>query len=59
MTPLIMKKNSLVKNVSVQQSFMDDQFKKQSELMEKNFELEERIMEIEKILQAREEIKEE
>ena len=38
---------------------MDDQFKKNSELMEKNFELEDRIMEIEKLLQAREETKEE
>ena len=59
MTPLIMKKDSLVKNISVQQNFMDDQFKKHSELMEKNIELEERIAEIEKLLQAREEIKEE
>ena len=59
MTPLIMKKDSLVKNISHQQNFMDDQFKKNSELMQKNFELEERIMEIEKILQAREETKEE
>ena len=59
MTPLIMKKDSLVKNISVQQNFIDDQFKKNSELMEKNIELEERIAEIEKLLQAREEIKEE
>ena len=50
MTPLIMKKDSLVKNISVQQNFMDDQFKKNSELMEKNIELEERIAEIEKLL---------
>ena len=50
MTPLIMKKDSLVKNISHQQNFMDDQFKKNSELMEKNIELEERVAEIEKIL---------
>ena len=36
--------------MSEQQKFMDEQFSKNAELMEKNFDLELRIAEIEKLL---------
>ena len=45
--------------MSEQQKFMDEQFQKNADLMEKNIDLELRISEIEKLLQAREEEKQE
>ena len=58
-SPLVAKKTSLLNNMSEQQKFMDEQFQKNADLMEKNIDLELRISEIEKLLQAREEEKQE